>query len=160
MSPDNTWRFVRSLPLLLLMACGLDVSDGRPPVPAQPPVASGSFETLLNSARADAGVARVVVSPKLVAAAQRHADDMSAKGYLSHTGADGRKLRDRVRAAGYGYCWIAENIAHGQRTNAQVMSRWMASPGHRTNALDPRAKEFGLGRASSYWVLVLGRPGC
>ena len=69
-----------------------------------------------------------------------------------------------------GYRWraLAENIAAGQRTVADVMAGWIASPGHYANLVNPAYRHVGLGHASSdagaygdYWVQDFGRGrGC
>lgn len=51
---------------------------------------------------------------------------------------------------------LAENIAWGQKTTAEVMDSWMNSAGHRGNILNPGMKYLGVGCASqnagTYWV--------
>ncbi|MFD0857779.1 CAP domain-containing protein [Roseovarius aquimarinus] len=107
------------------------------------------------------GLAPLDVSPRLVQAAAAHARDMQANGFFSHTGSNGSGIGDRARAAGYGFCFIAENIAKGQGSLAQVMEGWMGSTGHRRNILSEGAREFALvEEAGNIWVMVLGRPGC
>jgi uncharacterized protein YkwD len=82
---------------------------------------------------------------------------MSQNRYFSHTSPNGGTLADRVQAAGYPYCFAAENIAQGQQSAAEVMTAWMNSAGHRRNNLSDRATEYGVARAAGdYWVLVLG----
>ncbi len=119
---------------------------------------SGDMAAQLNSQRAAQGLGAVRENARLSAAAQAHAQDMAAQGYFSHTGANGSAFTDRARAAGYG-CAIAENIAAGQRSEAEVVAGWMTSTGHRRNILQARASEFGIGRAGNTWVLMMGR-GC
>lgn len=146
----------------MLAACtpGGPVLADRPDALGQP-VARSEIGSLLNSERSAKGLSRLSSSGRLTNAAQGHADDMAAKGYFSHQSADGRQLGDRVRALGYRYCAVAENIAQGQDDVAEVVQAWMASSGHRRNILDPELTEFGVGRAAGrYWVLVLARPGC
>ena len=64
-------------------------------------------------------------------------------------------------AAGYPWCLIAENIAKGQTSQAEVMQAWANSPPHRTNMLRPGIRDFGLARApGDIWVLVLGATTC
>jgi uncharacterized protein YkwD len=68
---------------------------------------------------------------------------------------------DRVRRQGYGFCFVAENIAKGQGSLERVLNGWLASPGHRRNILASQAREFGLVRGpGNLWVMVLGKPGC
>lgn len=62
---------------------------------------------------------------------------------------------------GYGYCRLAENIAKGQRSLAEVMRSWANSPGHRRNMTLRDVTEAALVRTSDdVWVMVLGLPGC
>lgn len=115
----------------------------------------------LNALRAEAGRAAVAYSDKLEAIAQSHADDMARNGFFSHSGSNGSTLGDRARGGGYAFCFIAENIAKGQRTGTEVMASWQESRGHRRNMLERRVTEVGLARADgAIWVMVLGRPGC
>ena len=115
----------------------------------------------MNALRAEAGRAALRYSDQLERIARLHAEDMARSGVFSHTGSDGSTLGDRAGGAGYGFCFIAENIAKGQRTREAVMASWGQSRGHRRNMLDRRATEMGLARADgALWVMVLGRPGC
>lgn len=119
---------------------------------------SGSIMSLLNAQRASQGRAPLVEDARLSQASQAHAQDMVAGAYFSHTGRDGSSFADRARAAGYN-CPAAENIASGQRTEAEVMTAWFNSPGHRRNILLPDAAQYGVGRAGNVWVMTFGR-GC
>lgn len=59
-----------------------------------------------------------------------------------------------TRLFAHGKHRVAENIAFGQRSVAQVMHEWMASPGHRANILNPRWRKIGVGVYYSngmYW---------
>ncbi|WP_299190568.1 CAP domain-containing protein [uncultured Litoreibacter sp.] len=157
--------------LLILAACGPDAEPETTvdwavfdaPRAAQSevaaPVDAGDLGSILNARRAENGLAALVASPKLAAAAQVHAQDMAAQGYFSHISPGGSKPSDRVRAQGYQFCFVAENIAQGQPTAARVMESWMASAGHRRNNLNKKATEYGVGRAAgNNWVLVLAAP--
>ncbi|SEK97311.1 Cysteine-rich secretory protein family protein [Roseovarius nanhaiticus] len=100
-------------------------------------------------------------SAALARAASAHAEDMATNGFFSHTGSNGSGIGDRARAAGYGFCFIAENIAKGQGSLDQVIEGWMGSTGHRRNILAENAREFAVARGDgAIWVMVLGRPGC
>lgn len=83
---------------------------------------------------------------------------MARTGNFGHAGSEGDRVGDRVRAAGYRYCTVAENISWGRDSRAEAMRRWMASPPHRHNMLLRRVTEYGYGEVGSYRVLVLGRP--
>lgn len=117
-----------------------------------------AFANALNAQRQANGLPALSYNPRLSAAAQAHADDMVRNGFISHTGSDGTQPADRARRAGY--CWrnLAENIAWQIPGEANVVTQWMGSAGHRRNILDRRMDEFGVARSGdNYWVLVLGR---
>ena len=50
------------------------------------------------------------------------------------------------------YYNIAENIAMGQITPAEVVDAWMNSPGHRANILYPSFVYIGVGYCNDHWV--------
>ncbi|MEP3347924.1 MAG: CAP domain-containing protein [Litoreibacter sp.] len=150
-----------------LTACTPDEPANSPPPVAGPITASATAVTradvgaFLNAARADNGLSPLRANPQLAAAARAHAQDMALVGFFSHGGSNGSSVSDRVRAQGYNFCFVAENIAQGQQTAEQVMQGWMNSPGHRRNNLSTNAAEYGAARADGdYWVLVFGRSGC
>ena len=120
---------------------------------------AGDVVGLVNAARAEQGLGPVRTNPRLAQAARDHAADMVAGGYFSHTGQNGSSFSDRARAAGYA-CAAAENIASGQRSEAEVMTSWLNSPGHRRNILLRDVVDIGIGRVGTMWVMMLGRVGC
>lgn len=129
----------------------------RPERPARPaPLASGVVE-LVNRHRADAGCAPLTVDMRLVEAAQRHSEDMAARGYLSHTTPEGVSFDERIRRAGYP-APAAENIARGPRSAERVVTMWMDSPGHRANILNCEITAIGVGVAPDgwYWTQTFG----
>lgn len=102
----------------------------------------------VNAARRESGRAPVVANPRLDDAAQRYAELMLARGFYAHESREGGNPKTRVEAAGYGqFTFLGENIAQGLFTPAEVVERWLESPGHRRNVLDARAAETGLGVA-------------
>jgi len=157
----NVGKSIAILAVLFTTSCGTIPVTGNNSVAYVSTKSPRNFQSLLNQERARAGLTGLKPSSKLTAAARGHARDMSNNKYFSHVNASGRRIDYRVNAQGYGYCWVAENIAWGQQDQADVMKAWMASSGHRRNNLNPRATEYGLARTSDdYWVLVLGKPGC
>lgn len=146
-------RFILALWFALLCAA---------PLAAQQVEDMGAASTArLNEIRASNGLGALSVSGKLTQAATVHARDMQANGFFSHTGSDGSGIGDRASASGYGFCFIAENIAQGQSSLDQVMESWMGSTRHRRNILSDGAREFALVRSdANVWVLMLGRSGC
>lgn len=151
----------RRLALTLLLALTPVVAvaaDTCPPTsPASPGPALAAALAEINGLRAQAGVPALSLNPKLTAAAQGHADDMAAKGYLSHTSQDGRTFVQRIQAAGYtNFTTLGENIARGQQTWHAAITNWMNSPGHRANMLSASFKDIGLGNKGRYWVQDFG----
>ena len=121
-----------------------------------------AFTTLINNFRSAQGQGALVQDAALTRAAQLHAQDMVARGYFSHeaqNGPNGRTFKQRAVAAGCAMNSGAENIAQGQRTEAEVMNAWANSAGHRRNMLGRSYTRYGLGRAGDNWVLVLS-SGC
>lgn len=104
--------------------------------------------------------------PRLGAAAQRHAEDMLARGYHGHRGTDGTLAMQRARREGYDARGVGENIAKGQGSVEEVMKGWMRSREHRKNILEPSFVDAGFGLAVGkpsegdevLWVQVFGRP--
>ncbi|OWY98758.1 SCP-like extracellular protein [Phytophthora megakarya] len=117
----------------------------------------------VNDQRATQGLRPLCINNKLMAAAQRHSDDMAAKNFMSHTGSDGSTMTSRITATGYNWNRIAENVAAGQVNVAAVMTSWMNSPGHRANILGDYTM-FGTAYAYSststykhYWTQDFGK---
>lgn len=115
--------------------------------------------SLLNQDRKINGRRPLSVSPKLMAAAEKHARDMAKRRYFSHKGRDGSTVGTRVNREGYKYCYVAENIARGQKTARQTMGSWRNSSGHNKNNLSLKATHVGAGVAGgTVWVLVFASP--
>lgn len=121
----------------------------------------------VNAARKKAGLGPVTGSSRLDKAAQRHAEDMLARGYFAHKSPAGTTVRERAQAAGYNWRTIGENIAYGQTSVPEVMETWLNSPGHRKNILTASFAELGVGLAMGrgadgkyqiYWVQNFGTP--
>lgn len=101
---------------------------------------------LTNQARADNGLPPLTANPLLMAAAQKHADAMAANAFFDHTNPKtGAQPSDRVTAEGYRWSVVAENIAAGDVTPADVVAGWLKSPGHRANILNKDVREIGVG---------------
>jgi uncharacterized protein YkwD len=111
---------------------------------AQPSVDQQVLD-LVNQQRQQHGCAALVLSAQLSAAANAHSQDMAVHDLFSHTGADGSTMVSRAEAAGYSYSMLAENLAAGASTAAEVMDGWMNSPGHRANILNCDLHELGVG---------------
>ncbi|WP_300016495.1 CAP domain-containing protein [Pseudonocardia sp.] len=134
---------------------GAGASRGDPPV--------DEVVAATNAERARHGLGGLAVDVRLTRAAHAHTADMVRRGFFAHENPDGAQVWDRAVAAGYPYRKVAENIAAGQRTAAEVVRGWMDSPGHRANILDGELTQIGVGRVEGgeygvYWTQVFGTP--
>jgi stress response protein SCP2 len=160
---DGRWR---------LRAIGQGYADGLAGLArdfgvevAEEPAAGPAMEVVAatNAERRRHGLAPFTVDARLGAAAQLHTADMLRRGFFDHQNPDGEQVWDRARTVGYPYRKVAENIAAGQRSAAEVVAGWMDSPGHRRNILDAELHQIGVGHATggSYgvlWTQVFGTP--
>jgi uncharacterized protein YkwD len=117
-----------------------------------------------NDIRARYGLKPLRLDPTLCRAARLQALDMAWADAISHKGLGQTSLGWRVTQSGFKWWIVAENVAAGQPTPAEVMRAWMASPGHRRNILDPRLTHLGVGcvdRFDSFyfrfWACILAR---
>jgi uncharacterized protein YkwD len=146
--------------LTVLVACSSTTAKQTTPVQASS-VATGvvtGFTADINAFRAGQGLDPLQPNTALTRAAQRHADDMSVRGYFSHAspgGPDGDNFAERARASGCAMRNGAENIATGQQTEGAALVAWQNSAGHRRNMLVRNYTQYGLGRAGDLWVLKL-----
>ncbi|OHV75183.1 CAP domain-containing protein [Pseudofrankia sp. BMG5.36] len=145
---------------------GQRAEPGPPWAPVSPRDADRLAEVIMltNQQRERHGLRPLAPEPRLAIAAAAHSADMARRRFFDHSSPEGRQVSDRVEAAGYQYATVAENIAAGQRTPAEVVTGWMNSPGHRRNILLPEITEIGVGYAVSddvygcYWTQVFGTP--
>ena len=143
---------------------------------AQPVWAGAAEDQVLaavNKARAGAGCAALTMNAKLAAAAHGHAKAMAEQNFFGHASKNGARFSSRIKAQGYRYSKVAENIAAGQSSAAGVMKDWLASAGHRKNILDCALSETGIAvvfqpddkplkgqkyAMKYYWVEVFAAP--
>ncbi|WP_418955542.1 CAP domain-containing protein [Streptomyces tritici] len=161
-----------------LTAAGPSAPPDRSGVPAAGPRARGAgaeplsgtaeryaeqLVALVNAERMRAGCDPLRPSGALRAAAQRHADDMAARGYYEHRDPDGADGGDRITAAGYDWRAWGENIHRGPRSPAHAMRDWMDSAAHRRNVVNCAFRDLGVGvnlRSNGpWWVQVFGTRG-
>ena len=118
--------------------------------------------TFHNRARVEKKHPKVEVSRILQEAAQAHAEEMAARAKMTHTGADGSDVAERIKRLGYRYKRCGENIAYGHYTPEAVMRGWLRSPPHRTN-IQGGYSQVGFGYAAGkdgtpYWCVTFGLP--
>lgn len=125
------------------------------------PVTSVSQEisaliVLVNAHRAKVGCKPLEWINQVAVVAQKHSDDMVARGYFNHKTLEGVTPFQRLAKAGVRFILAAENIAAGQTTGQAVMASWLASPGHRRNIEDCAMQQHGIGFTRGTKVLPYG----
>jgi uncharacterized protein YkwD len=113
----------------------------------------------LNAIRAEHKLAPLRVNPRLAAAADKHSQDMVARGFFDHNSVSGsfeQRLRRLYGSSGAGRWSAGENILWSSPglDPKQALDRWMASAPHRANILSSRWREIGVGA-----VARAGAPG-
>ena len=124
-----------------------------------------------NAYRVANGCPALTVNAILMGTAQAHSQEMALRDYVAHTSADGTSPWDRIKAAGYSYRLVAENIAWSATSPEQVVDAWyFESPpndAHRKNILNCALREIGVGyyylandpgnvTAHAYWTQDFG----
>jgi uncharacterized protein YkwD len=99
-----------------------------------------------NAARAAHGCGKLRLDANIARAARNHSAWMARTGTFSHVGSGNSSFVTRIKAQRY-TAPLSENIAWGYRSGADVVKAWMASPGHRANILNCKAKAVGVGAA-------------
>lgn len=112
-------------------------------VPQTQVVPPNDLTTLLNDYRAENGLGRLPVNPKLVETAQKKADELCTSGKWSHERPDGRAF-ETITEGILTYYRFGENLGMGFDTNEQVMQAWKDSPTHNKNMLEDYWLEVGI----------------
>lgn len=99
---------------------------------------------LLNAERRRAGLEPLVLDPALTTAARLKAQDEIDQGYFGHESPTYGSPANLLRLVGARYAASGENLAAGLDT-AGAHARFMGSPQHRANILDPRFRAVGIG---------------
>ncbi|ETO76065.1 hypothetical protein F444_08458 [Phytophthora nicotianae P1976] len=118
----------------------------------------------INAYRALNGLGALTIDNRLIAAAMLHSKDQANHCTMTHTGSNGSKLGDRIKAQSYSFAMVAENVAAGQNTVESVMTAWWNSPGHRANLLNKDAQNVGFAKVVNnacdsydiYWTQDFG----
>lgn len=97
-----------------------------------------------NNQRATQGLGPLHDNAVLRKAAENKLEDMFDKQYFEHKSPDGKMPSDVIKAVGYEYVIVGENLALGNFKDDQVLVQaWMDSPGHRANILNKKYQEIG-----------------
>jgi len=161
------------LSALVLMAALVLASPARAES-VQLPLLEGSPYDLINAVnalRASNGLPAYSINSILMYTAQSHADFIAATGNVSHTGAGGLSVTDRLLAAGYPLAgdlslggFRSENITGGgESMPAQAaVDSWRGDASHLNTMLSPNLTEIGAGVAVAngrvYYVIDCARP--
>ncbi|MEP6872041.1 MAG: CAP domain-containing protein [Anaerolineaceae bacterium] len=114
--------------------------------------------TLINGARAAAGLGDLKFSPNLNRAAAWKSADSGSNGLgsgFSHTDSLGRGPTARAQDCGYA-SQAAENISYGSTSAQAAFDLWMGSTLHRANILMASYKVIGIGQHASAWTTDFG----
>jgi uncharacterized protein YkwD len=136
---------------------------GKENFPSMLPAGEREVLRLTNKERARKGIRPLVWSEDLARAARYHAADMAHDHYFNHASFDRREGRlvrlgiEFARIRRFDPKGSAENIALTPTDSAEeVVRRWMESPSHRENILNPANLRVGIGFCGGYWVQDFG----
>jgi len=115
-----------------------------PATAAAPSALRSAVLCLINQQRTSRHLPRLTESHRLDRSAQSWTNQMVSSDTFAHI-AGASSPMSRVTNAGYNWMAVGENIATGFATPRQVVSAWMASPGHCQNILDPQYRNVGTG---------------
>jgi len=117
--------------------------------PPDPRVGDGllGVEHAIARLRASHGLLALQRDPELDAAAEAHSKEMARLRTFAHVLPTTGSLGDRLRARGYAYRSIGENIGLSNDV-ASAHEAIAGSPAHLANLLDPRHRRLGLGSAT------------
>lgn len=135
----------------------IEAAPAPPPEPSPPPAVYSDDAALIlnriNEQRMAYGLPALSWSPELAQAAQGHAIDCAQRGWGSHVGSDGARLRTRLGRAGYYASWASENWANSRNAQHAFEMWWYEGPGgpHYENILGPNYSEVGIALAKGGW---------
>jgi uncharacterized protein YkwD len=90
----------------------------------------------VNAFRRTRGLGALAPHPQITLAAERYAAELAARGVMSHVGADGSDLAQRLDAVGF-HGPAGENLGRRFATTEALLDAWLASPGHEDNLVLP-----------------------
>ncbi len=151
--------------LLALAACSTTGGSAPPKeVRKVTPIAvdAGRAARMISAYRAEHGLGRVRVDPRLMKVAADYARVMGERDTIKH--GLGRSLPRRTEAAGYDWGYVSENLAASYDSVDDAMRGWKASKRHNKNLLNQYSTDIGIAAVSTppgsahrnYWALVLG----
>lgn len=107
----------------------------------------------------------VTWNPTLARAALDHSVDMATGNFVSHEGADGGHVADRVEEVDYEWTSVGENISAGRESSEEVVAAWLRSPVHCENVMRASFTEIGGAcfhnkdtNYKTFWTVVFASP--
>lgn len=110
-----------------------------------PTTLANNLVKLVNAERVKNGLNILVENSRLNDVAYNFALEMNKFQFQNHISPTGAGPPKRVSNGNVTYSGVGENLAWGPLTDREAVDAWMASPGHRSNILDPRWKQTGVG---------------
>jgi hypothetical protein len=109
---------------------------------------------MANQFRAENRVAPLTWNSELARAARVHAKRVvSEQGELEHQYPGEADMITRASREGAHFAAIAENLAGRGQNPAELQQKWMSTPVHRANLLDPKMNVVGIGVIESGGLL-------
>lgn len=135
---------------LFRVAAG-NVDDAAPTSQVTPerydlPKAESQVLQAINARRKKHGRRPLSRSALLDSVASAHAREMARLGFFGHVSPTTGDVAQRVRAAGFAYARVTENLGEAA-TPLEAHQAIVASPGHLANVLDEKVEMVGLGTA-------------
>ena len=100
----------------------------------------------------------LVWNEKLEKASVAHTVYMSETDNFSHQGKNGSWPEDRIKAAGYEYDRVGENIGKGYKDIPAAITGWKESTGHCKQMMSADVTEMGAAKVGPYWCQKYGKP--
>jgi uncharacterized protein YkwD len=100
----------------------------------------------------------LVWNTKLEKAAVAHTIFMNETNNFSHQGKNGSWPEDRIKAAGYEYDRVGENIGKGYKDIPAAILGWKESTGHCKQMMSADVTEIGAAKVGAYWCQKYGKP--
>jgi uncharacterized protein YkwD len=136
--------------------CGVEPPARSPPLvidtsgSAEPEEVEAEILALVNRDRTKQGLWPVRMDRRLSEVARAYSQEMAATGMVAHVSPRTGNSADRLNRARVSVRLVGENV--GRAYSASDAHRgFMASPGHRSNVVDPRMTAVGIG-------VVRGQP--
>ncbi|HEY1859398.1 MAG TPA: CAP domain-containing protein [Gemmataceae bacterium] len=149
--------------LLSLGLCLIVIAADDPPPKIELSAAEQAILDATNKEREKENLPALKPNPILFEAARAHSANMAKQGKMEHE-LDGKTPADRIKAAGYDYAYIAENIGVSNGNSpGGIVKAWMESKIHKENILNEKCTEIGIGvvkndKGETYYTQEFGAP--